>query len=136
MALKSQAATQAGLDAMNALADGGILRVYSGTIPTTADEAIGAQVAQADFTLSTPAYGPSTGTTTATATLTGLTKTATVTGAGGLVSFARLLTSGGAEVEQYTVGAPSGFEVNFDESTWANGATVNITSLDTTMVVA
>src|SRR5687767_778206 len=44
-------------DALAALADGGVLRIYDGTQPADGDTAIGAQNLLAELTLDTPAFG-------------------------------------------------------------------------------
>jgi hypothetical protein len=129
MALKSQSATKAALDAMNVLANGGKLLFYSGTVPATADTAITSQVLQATITpLGAPAFAAASGTTTASAALNGVPLNTTVSGAGGAASFCRLVTSANAVVQQYTVGQGTG-EIQFDNVTWVTGGTVNLTSL-------
>jgi hypothetical protein len=44
-------------DALNALYNGGKLRIYDGTQPATSDTAVVAQVKLAEFTLPTPCFG-------------------------------------------------------------------------------
>jgi hypothetical protein len=46
-------------DALNALYNGGKLRLYTGTQAATADTAIGAQVKVVEFTLPSPCFGTS-----------------------------------------------------------------------------
>jgi len=50
-------AVNAACDAVVDLADAGILRIYSGSQPATADTAIDAQVVLAELVLGTPAFG-------------------------------------------------------------------------------
>ena len=131
MALKSQAGTRAMLDAINGLADNGTLVFYSGAVPGTADAAAGTVLGT--LTLGVSAFNPSTGTTTASADLAG-TPISVAAGADGTPTYARLLTSGDATIQQYTVGA--GQEITFDDYTWVTGGTINLTSLTTTLPVA
>ena len=133
MSLKSQAGNRAALDGLNALANGGTLRIYSGAVPATADEALGAQEQQATVTLSGAAFGAATGTTTATAALAGVPLNTTVTGGGGLVTFARIIASDTTTVvAQYTVGILDE-DIIFPTATWVAGGNVSITGLNNTL---
>jgi len=132
MALKSQAGTRAMLDAINGLADSGKIVFYTGTVPGTADTAPTGTLL-GTLTLAASAFNPSTGTTTASADLAG-TPISVAAGADGTPTYARLLTSGDATIQQYTVGA--GQEITFDDYTWVTGGTINLTSLTTTLLVA
>jgi len=131
MALKSQSATRAMLDAANALGNSGTLVFYSGAVPGTADAAAGPVLGS--LTMSATAFNAATGTTTASATLAGVPKTVAASG-DGTPTYARLLSSGGTPVEQYTVGG--GQEITFDSYTWVTGGTINLTSLTVTLPVA
>lgn len=53
----STAAASAAMAAVGNLANGGTLRMYTGTIPTTPETAIGAQTLLATFTFSATAFG-------------------------------------------------------------------------------
>jgi hypothetical protein len=57
MARETIAAANAALNARTALLNSGILRIYSGTRPATADTALGAQVLLAECTLNATAFG-------------------------------------------------------------------------------
>jgi len=122
------------LDAINGLADNGTLVFYSGAVPGTADAAAGTVLGT--LTLGVSAFNPSTGTTTASADLAG-TPISVAAGADGTPTYARLLTSGAAVVQQYTVSLDAGGgEITFDDVTWVTGGTINLTSLTTTLPVA
>ena len=54
--LSNESASEAA-DATCALLDGGLLRIYDGAKPATADTAIGAQVLLAELTFGNPAFG-------------------------------------------------------------------------------
>ena len=127
MATFSTEAASDALDAMNALANGGKIVVYSGTIPSDANAA-NTGTLQGTFTLNTPAFGAATNADPSVATLNGVPLSSTVTGAGATVTYARLLTSGDTPIQQYSVGQGSG-EISFDNTTWDNGGTINLTAL-------
>lgn len=57
----STASVNTTADAWAAALDGGSVEIYTGTMPTTADTAIGAQVLLVSFTLGTPAFGAASG---------------------------------------------------------------------------
>ena len=133
MALKSQAATRAALDGMNALANGGTLVLYSGAVPGTADAAAGTTIVT--INLEATAFSSATGTTTATASLSiGGGKSGTTVAALD-PDYYRILSSGAVPVHQGTAGA--GGDLDFDVDTgWELGATVTVTSLTVSLPVA
>lgn len=122
----------AALDAALALiGSSATVRIYSGTVPTDADTALGAQVLLAQLTMSaTPFAGAVDGTGTASATANAITGAAA--GATGTASFWRILNSGGTVRLQGTCGTS---DANMILPTLAieSGVTVNVTSLVVTL---
>lgn len=115
-------------DAVVDQADGGKLRIYSGTQPTNADTAIGAQTLLAELTLGSPAFGSaSAGVATANAITADSTADAT-----GTAAFFRVVTSGGATLWDGSVGT-SGADVNLDSISIVAGGTVSVTSFTFTI---
>lgn len=102
----------------------GLLRVYSGSVPTNADTALGAQVLLAELPCSaTFAAGASGGTLTANAITTDASADAT-----GTAAFFRLTTSGGTSKVQGSVGAGSG-DLSLNTTSIVAGAAVSVSSM-------
>lgn len=102
----------------------GTIKIYSGTIPTDADTAIGAQVLLATLTFSATAFGAAAnGVATASAITSDSSADATNTAA-----WARIASGGGTTVMDVTVGT-SGDDINFNTVSFVTGATVAITAL-------
>jgi len=124
----TNAAASAAADAVVDLIDGGAgagtIKIYTGTIPTDANTAIGAQVLLATLTFSDPAFGAaSNGVATASAITSDTTADAT-----GTATWARIADSNGTTIMDVTVGT-SGEDINLNTTSIVAGATVAITSL-------
>lgn len=111
--------------------------LYSGTQPTGGpDEAIDAQVALAIFTMSDPSFGSATDATPG-GRITALSVPKTTTGedaasTGTVATWFRAKTSAGTAVVDGTVGT-SGTDMVIDNTTIADGQTVNLTAWTITM---
>jgi hypothetical protein len=102
----------------------GTIKIYTGTIPTDADTAIGAQVLLATLTFSATAFGAaSNGVATANAITSDTAADAT-----GTAAWARIANGAGTTQMDVTVGT-SGDDINFNTVSFVTGATVAITSL-------
>lgn len=120
----ASAAADAVVDRIDAGAGAGTIKIYTATIPTDADTAIGAQVLLATLTFSDPAFGAaSNGVATASAITSDSSADAT-----GTAAWARIADSTGTTVMDVTVGT-SGDDINFNTVSFVTGATVSITSL-------
>lgn len=120
----ASAAADAVVDRIDAGAGAGTIKIYSGTIPTDADTAVGAQTLLATLTFSDPAFGAaSNGVATASAITSDASADATATAA-----WARIADSTGTTVMDVTVGT-SGDDINFNTVSFVTGATVAITAL-------
>lgn len=120
----ASAAADAVVDMIDAGAGAGTIKLYSGTIPTNADTAVGAQTLLATLTFSDPAFGAaSNGVATANAITSDTSADAT-----GTATWARVETSAPATVMDLTVGT-SGEDINLNTNSIVAGATVAITSL-------
>lgn len=123
----TNAAASAAADALVDRIDAGgagTIKIYSGTIPTDADTAIGAQTLLATLTFSATAFGAaSNGVATASAITSDSSADATAT-----ASFARIASGGATTQMDVTVGT-SGDDINFNTVSFVTGATVSITSL-------
>ena len=104
-ALKSEAATVAALDALNAIADGGQMRFYSGSVPLTADTNITGSLLATITPLNSPAFNAATaGTTEATSTIDTTGGLSDAADAPGTVTYYRIESSGGVVSHQGTCG--------------------------------
>ena len=102
----------------------GTIKIYTGTIPTDADTAIGAQVLLATLTFSATAFGAaSNGVATAAAITSDTSADAT-----GTAAWARIASGAGTTQMDVTVGT-SGEDINFNTVSFVTGATVAITAL-------
>ena len=124
----ASAACDAIVDAIDGGPSAGTIKVYTGTIPTDADTAIGAQTLLATLTFSDPAFGAaSNGVATASSITSDTSADAT-----GTAAWARIATSAGTTVMDVTVGT-SGEDINFNTVSFVTGATVSITALTVTV---
>lgn len=124
----ASASCDAIVDAIDGGAGAGTIKIYTGTIPTDADTAVGAQTLLATLTFSDPAFGAaSNGVATASAITSDSSADAT-----GTAAWARIATSAGTTVMDVTVGT-SGEDINFNTVSFVSGATVAITSLTVTV---
>jgi hypothetical protein len=120
----ASAAADGVVDLLDAGAGAGTLKFYTGTIPTNADTAVGAQTLLATLTFSDPAFGAaSNGVATASAITSDTSADAT-----GTATWARLADSNGNTVMDLTVGT-SGEDINLNTNSIVAGATVALTSL-------
>lgn len=112
------------LDAIANDANSGKLRLYSGSVPTNADTALGAQVLLAELTLNATAFGAA-----ASRTLTANAITGANAAASGTCSFARVYQSNGTTIwSQITSVGTSGTEVVLTTTTITSGQPVSATS--------
>jgi hypothetical protein len=102
----------------------GTIKIYTGTIPTDADTALGAQTLLATLTFSATAFGSaSNGVATANSITSDTSADAT-----GTAAWARIANGAGTTQMDVTVGT-SGEDINFNTVSFVSGATVAITSL-------
>lgn len=102
----------------------GTIKIYTGTIPTDADTAVGAQTLLATLTFSATAFGAaSNGVATAAAITSDTSADAT-----GTAAWARIANGAGTTQMDVTVGT-SGEDINFNTVSFVSGATVAITAL-------
>jgi hypothetical protein len=120
----ASAAADAVVDRIDAGAGAGTIKIYTGTIPTDADTAVGAQTLLATLTFSDPAFGAaSNGVATASAITSDTSADAT-----GTAAWARVADSNAVTQFDVTVGT-SGDDINFNTVSFVSGATVAITAL-------
>ena len=102
----------------------GTIKIYTGTIPTDADTALGAQTLLATLTFNATAFGAaSNGVATANAITSDTSADAT-----GTAAWARIASGAGTTQMDVTVGT-SGEDINFNTVSFVTGATVAITAL-------
>lgn len=123
----TNAAASAAADAVVDLIDAGgagTIKIYTGTIPTDANTAIGAQVLLATLTFSATAFGAaSNGVATASAITSDSSADAT-----GTATWARIASGGGTTIMDVTVGT-SGEDINFNTVSFVTAAAIAISSL-------
>lgn len=120
----ASAAADAVVDLIDAGAGAGTIKVYTATIPTDANTAIGAQTLLATLTFSDPAFGSaSNGVATASAITSDSSADAT-----GTAAWARIADSNGTTIMDVTVGT-SGEDINFNTVSFVSGAVIAISSL-------
>lgn len=125
-------ACDAFVDAIDAGAGAGVLRIYSGTVPALVDTALGAQVILAELTMSDPAFGNAVDANPgATATANAISDDTTAN-ATGTASFFRIFDSNGVARIQGTCGT-SGAELILNSVEIQAGALVEVLSLTVTM---
>ena len=128
--LTNEAASTAN-NAITALIDGGggagNIVFYTGTIPTNADTALGAQVALSTVTFSADSFGTSADGISTAASITGSTA-----GAVGTATWARWYQNDGGTVLDCTVGTAAE-DINFNSNIFSVGASVDVTSLTITV---
>ena len=117
---------------VNLGAGAGTLKIYSGSVPTDSDTALGAQVLLATLTFSDPAFGNASdanpgGRVTASAITADSSADAT-----GTAAFFRILDSDANVVCQGSVGT-SGSDINFNTVSFVSGAEISVTSLTVTI---
>jgi hypothetical protein len=106
----------------------GTIKIYTGTIPTDADTALGAQTLLATLTFSATAFGSaSNGVATAAAITSDSSADAT-----GTAAWARVANGAGTTQFDCTVGT-SGDDINFNTVSFVTGAVIAISSMTVTM---
>ena len=127
MALNPKLAVAARNRALDAAFDtvlnSGFLRIYSGTQPTDADTALGAQVLLAEMTLNATAFAAASG---GSKSANAITDDSSANNTG-TATWGSLVTSGGTRVFDFSVGT-SGCDVNLNSVAISSGAAVSITS--------
>jgi hypothetical protein len=130
--LAALAACDAIVDRVDLNTPPGHLLVYSGSVPTDADTALGAQVLLADLTMSNPAFGAAADIAPgARATASAITDDSSAN-ATGTASFFRIAQGAGTAVMQGAC-ATSGQELNFNSTAISSGAIVSVTSFTVTV---
>jgi hypothetical protein len=121
----SDAAANAGISAIAALLDGGLLRIYSGAQPANANASLAGRTLLATLIFSTPAFA---------AAVAGAVSAAAITAdasmvATGIASFARLFKPDGVTpVLDLSVGT-SGCDINFDNVSFVAGQSCAVSAL-------
>ena len=124
----ASAACDAIVDLIDAGAGAGTLKMYTATIPTDADTALGAQTLLATLTFSDPAFGAaSNGVATASAITSDTSADAT-----GTVTWGRIADSNALTIMDVVIGT-SGEDINLNTAAIVSGATVAVTALTVTV---
>ena len=126
------AAADAIVDRVDLNSPPGHLKVYSGSVPTDADTALGAQVLLADLTMSNPAFGAAADIAPGARATASAISDDTSANATGTASFFRIDQGGGTTVMQGAC-ATSGSELNFNSVAISSGAIVSVTSFTVTV---
>ena len=120
---RTAAVANAAADAAVALANGGKLRIYSGSQPATAATAVSGQTLLAELTLASPAFGAaSNGVATANSITADSSADAT-----GTAAWFRVVSSGGTGLWDGSV-ATSGADLNLDSVSIVAGGNVSVSS--------
>lgn len=125
---RANAAVNAEADNVNALLNTGYLRIYSGTQPTTADTAIGAQVLLAELRFGNPAFSAAVA---GVAAANAVTQDSSADATGTAAWFRALKSDGTTPVYDGTVGT-SGADCNINSPAIQAGAAVSVTSMNYT----
>lgn len=125
-ARRSAAAANAAADAMTALLNGGVLRIYDGAQPANVATAVGTQVVLAELTLGNPAFAAASGGVATANAITGDTSA----NATGTATWFRVFASGGTvpHMDGSAGASGSGAEMILNSTAISAGAAVNITS--------
>jgi hypothetical protein len=132
----SDEATKAGVDALCAKANGGTLKIYTGTQPTDANTAIGAQVLLGTLTMNATAFAASVasgsaGSKVVTATANTISDD-TSADATGTAAWFRILKSDGTSIVMDGSVGTSGCDLNLATTAIVAGADLAVTSLTVT----
>jgi hypothetical protein len=130
--LAALAACDAIVDRVDLNSPPGHLKVYSGSVPTDADTALGAQVLLADLTMGNPAFGPAADINPGARATAAAISDDTSANNTGVASFFRIDQGGGTTVMQGAC-ATSGSELNFNSTSISSGAIVSVTSFTVTV---
>ena len=125
----SNEAANAACNEMAALANSGLLRIYSGTKPATADTALSGNTLLAELTMNATAFGAAAA---GVATANAITQDSAAD-ATGTASFFRLLKSDGTSVIVQGDCGTSGSDLNLASTSLSSGAPVSITSFTFTV---
>lgn len=133
----SDEAAKAAVDAVAALCNGGSLKIYSGSQPTDANTAIGAQTLLATLTLSATAFAASSasgsaGSKVVTATANTITDDSSADATGTAAWFRVLKSNGTSIVFDGSVGT-SGSDLNLASTSIVTGEDVSVTSFTITL---
>lgn len=133
----SDEAAKAAVDAVAALCNGGSLKIYSGSQPTDANTAIGAQTLLATLTLSATAFAASSasgsaGSKVVTATANTITDDSSADATGTAAWFRVLKSNGTSVVFDGSVGT-SGSDLNLASTSIVTGEDVSVTSFTITL---
>lgn len=117
------------LDALNAILNSGVLRIYSGTEPATPETALSGNTLLAELTIGATALAAASA---GAATFNAITADSSAD-ATGTATFFRIFSSDGTTVRfQGTVGT-SGADLNLNSTSITSGGTVSVTSLSLTL---
>ena len=133
----SDEAAKAAVDAVAALCNSGTIKIYTGSQPTDANTALGAQTLLATLTMSSTAFGASSasgsaGSKIVTATANTITDDSSADATGTAAWFRVLKSNGTAIVMDGSVGT-SGCDLNLATTSIVSGADVAITSFTITL---
>jgi hypothetical protein len=116
-------------DAVVDLLDSGYLRIYNGTQPSDADDAITTQTLLAELRFGAPAFGSASA---GVATANAITADSSANATGTAAWFRALKSDGTSTVFDGSVGV-TGCELNIDNTSIATGQQVTVTSMTVTM---
>lgn len=126
---QTNAAANAAADAVCALANSGLLRIYDGTQPATADTAVSTQTLLAELTLNSTAFGAAVA---GVATANSITSDSTAD-ASGTATWFRVVKSDGTTVLWDGSVGTSGCDLNLNTAVVEAGAVVAVTALTYTI---
>lgn len=126
---QTNAAANAAADAVCALANSGLLRIYDGTQPATADTAVSTQTLLAELTLNSTAFGAAVA---GVATANSITSDSTAD-ASGTATWFRVVKSDGTTVLWDGSVGTSGCDLNLNTAAIEAGAVVAVTALTYTI---
>lgn len=134
----SDAATQAAVDAVAALCNSGTLKIYTGSQPTDANTALGAQTLLGTLTFASTAFGASSasgsaGSKVVTATANTITDDTSADNTGTATWFRALKSDGTTAVFDGSVGT-SGCDLNLTTTSIVSGADISVTSMTITQL--
>lgn len=119
-----------GVEATRTAMAGATLRIYSGTVPTDVDAALGAAVLLAEMTLATPAFNAATASGDDVICVNPATITDASANASGLASFFRVVCATTTRQAQGTIGTiGSGADMEMAQPNLVAGSPVDISSL-------
>jgi hypothetical protein len=134
----SDTATKAAVDAVAALCNSGTIKIYTGSQPTDANTAVGAQTLLGTLTFSSTAFGASSasgsaGSKVVTATANTITDDTSADATGTAAWFRVLKSDGTTVVFDGSVGT-SGCDLNLTTTSIVSGADISVTSMTITQL--